>query len=57
MERGRERKREGGREREEKRKEGVFVHPYISFYHLHLLPTHQLKIDIEVAEIDDNVSQ
>ena len=50
--------REGGRmERKEKRKEGVFVYQHFSFYHLHLLPTHQLKINIEVVEIDDNVSQ
>ena len=42
------------REDGEKGKEGVFVY---SFYHLHVQPTHQLKIDIEVPEINDNVSQ
>ena len=61
---GRERRdREGGR-KGEKGKEGrrfsqAFVHQHtcISTYQLQLLPTHQLNINIPVAEINNNVSQ
>ena len=59
---GREREIEkgGGRERKEKRKGDFHKHSSIistPINYIYQLPTHQLDINIVVAEINDNVSQ